>query len=346
MRRSMRPALPKTVTNAFLAIEDRRFRSHWGSRPARYRARDAWHNMTSKRARPGRQHDHAATREERLPRFGPHRRAQDPRSDDRLLAGGVAEQGSDPVALPLERLFRRQRLWPARRRAALFRGEAGKPVDRARRRCWQGWSRRRRSLRPPATCKGARDRAKLVVAAMVEAASSARTRPRASARHGSRATGPRSCRTAPISPIGCCRRARPAIPGEIAAETTVTTTLDRRLQRAAERAVARAGLHKAQVAIVAMRPDGRVVAMVGGKSYADSPFNRATQAQRQPGSAFKLMVYLAALRSGMTPDSMIDDSPVTIGQLEPEATATAALRGPDHACAAPSPNRATSPPPG
>jgi len=61
-----------------------------------------------------------------------------------------------------------------------------------------------------------------------------------------------------------------------------------------------------------MRPDGRVVAMVGGKRYADSPFNRVTQARRQPGSAFKLFVYLAALRAGWTPDSMIDDSPVTI----------------------------------
>jgi penicillin-binding protein 1A len=61
-----------------------------------------------------------------------------------------------------------------------------------------------------------------------------------------------------------------------------------------------------------MRPDGRVVAMVGGKRYADSPFNRVTQARRQPGSAFKLFVYLAALRAGWTPDSMIEDTPVTI----------------------------------
>jgi hypothetical protein len=53
--------------------------------------------------------------------------------------------------------------------------------------------------------------------------------------------------------------------------------------------------------------------MVGGKNYKASPFNRATQARRQPGSTFKLFVYLAALRSGMSPDSIVDDSPVTIG---------------------------------
>ncbi len=105
--------------------------------------------------------------------------------------------------------------------------------------------------------------------------------------------------------------------GAIGTETKVTTTLDARLQRAAERAVRRAGLNKAQVAIVAMRPDGRIVAMVGGKSYRDSPFNRATQARRQPGSAFKLFVYLAALRSGLTPESTVEDSPVTIGSWSP-----------------------------
>ncbi len=105
--------------------------------------------------------------------------------------------------------------------------------------------------------------------------------------------------------------------GAIGTETRVTTTLDARMQRAADAAVRRAGLKKAQVAIVAMRPDGRIVAMVGGKSYRDSPFNRATQARRQPGSAFKLFVYLAALRSGLTPDSMIEDAPVTIGTWSP-----------------------------
>jgi penicillin-binding protein 1A len=66
-----------------------------------------------------------------------------------------------------------------------------------------------------------------------------------------------------------------------------------------------------------MRPEGRVVAMVGGRNYRDSPFNRVTQARRQPGSAFKLFVYLAALRAGWTPDSLIDDSPVTVDGWTP-----------------------------
>ncbi len=100
-------------------------------------------------------------------------------------------------------------------------------------------------------------------------------------------------------------------------EVKVRTTLDWDLQRLAVRAVTRAAIGDAQAALVAMRPDGQVVAMVGGKNYSDSPFNRAVQAERQPGSAFKLFVYLAALRAGWTPDSVIEDEPITIGGWTP-----------------------------
>ena len=100
-------------------------------------------------------------------------------------------------------------------------------------------------------------------------------------------------------------------------EVKVPTTLDATLQRIAVRAVGNARIGDAQAALVAMRPDGRVVAMVGGRSYRNSPFNRVTQARRQPGSAFKLFVYLAAFRSGWAPDSMIDDKPITIDGWTP-----------------------------
>jgi penicillin-binding protein 1A len=101
-------------------------------------------------------------------------------------------------------------------------------------------------------------------------------------------------------------------------EVRVRTTLDSRLQRFAERSVAHAPIGDAQAALVAMRPDGRVVAMVGGRNYGQTPYNRATQALRQPGSAFKLFVYLAAMRSGWTPSSIIEDKPITIGGWSPE----------------------------
>jgi penicillin-binding protein 1A len=98
----------------------------------------------------------------------------------------------------------------------------------------------------------------------------------------------------------------------------VQTTLESRMQKLALATVRRAGLGRAQVALVAMRPDGRVVAMVGGRDYARSPFNRATQARRQPGSAFKLFVYLAALRSGMTPETPVGDTPLRVGSWQPK----------------------------
>lgn len=107
-------------------------------------------------------------------------------------------------------------------------------------------------------------------------------------------------------------------------QLTVTTTLDRDLQQAAIKALTSVlegygdGVHATQAALVAMRPDGQVVAMVGGRSYKTSPYNRATQAQRQPGSAFKLAVYLTALENGETPETLVDNGPLTIDGWSPK----------------------------
>ncbi len=102
------------------------------------------------------------------------------------------------------------------------------------------------------------------------------------------------------------------------ARQTLTTTLDSRLQNIARQVTQRAPLGGAQVALVAMRPNGEVVAMIGGKDYAQSPFNRATQAKRQPGSTFKLFVYLAALRNGWSPEDRIPNTEITEGSYRPK----------------------------
>ena len=99
---------------------------------------------------------------------------------------------------------------------------------------------------------------------------------------------------------------------------TLTTTLDSRLQNIARRVTQNAPLGGAQVALVAMRRNGEVVAMIGGKDYAKSPFNRATQAKRQPGSTFKLFVYLAALRAGWSPQDRIANTEITEGSYRPK----------------------------
>ena len=97
----------------------------------------------------------------------------------------------------------------------------------------------------------------------------------------------------------------------------VWTTLDPGMQAMADKAIRANAPDGTQGALVSMDRDGAVRAMVGGKDYVASIYNRATQAQRQPGSSFKLFVYLAALESGMKPTDTIVDEPVTIDGWSP-----------------------------
>ncbi len=103
----------------------------------------------------------------------------------------------------------------------------------------------------------------------------------------------------------------------------VHTTLEPRLQEAARAAVAAAiekngkRLRVGEAAVVMMKPDGAVSALIGGSDYTESVFNRATQARRQPGSAFKPFVYLTALEQGVTPWDWRDDAPVDINGYRP-----------------------------
>jgi penicillin-binding protein 1A len=97
----------------------------------------------------------------------------------------------------------------------------------------------------------------------------------------------------------------------------VRTTLDPRLQSAAEAAVAAETPKGVQGALLAVARDGSVKAMVGGRDYVRSNYNRAVTARRQPGSAFKLFVYAAAFEAGLTPEDVVEDKPITIGTWSP-----------------------------
>ena len=107
------------------------------------------------------------------------------------------------------------------------------------------------------------------------------------------------------------------------AEVVVETTLDADLQKRAYEIVAKnlaqkgESLGASQAAVVMLDADGGIRALVGGRDYAESQFNRAAKARRQPGSAFKPFVYLAALEAGMTPDSITYDLPLTINGWSP-----------------------------
>src|SRR5439155_25889608 len=112
--------------------------------------------------------------------------------------------------------------------------------------------------------------------------------------------------------------------GRLDQDLVVETSIDPLLQAAGERALVEelaAKGHKFDVgqgAMVAMTPDGAVRAMVGGKNYAESQYNRAVAAKRQPGSAFKPFVYLTAIERGLTPESMREDKPIVLKGWKPE----------------------------
>ncbi len=106
--------------------------------------------------------------------------------------------------------------------------------------------------------------------------------------------------------------------GNVDDDLVVTTTLKPEWQAMAEKSLhdvmdkQNEKLGVSQAAMVAMSPDGALRVMIGGVNYAESQYNRVTQSQRQPGSAFKPFVYIAGLESGMTPDTMMEDEPVSI----------------------------------
>jgi penicillin-binding protein 1A len=104
---------------------------------------------------------------------------------------------------------------------------------------------------------------------------------------------------------------------ETAEPVEVWTTLDLGMQRAATAAIEANTPGQAQGALVSMDRDGAVLALVGGRDYVESNYNRATNALRQPGSAWKLFVYLAALEAGYTPEDAVVDEPVSIGGWSP-----------------------------
>lgn len=104
---------------------------------------------------------------------------------------------------------------------------------------------------------------------------------------------------------------------ETVAPLDVWTTIDLKMQNAATQAIQANTPKGAQGALVSLDRDGAVRAMVGGRDYVSSIYNRATQATRQPGSAFKLFVYLAALEAGHKVEDRVVDEPVTINGWSP-----------------------------
>jgi penicillin-binding protein 1A len=176
-------------------------------------------------------------------------------------------------------------------------------------------------LNPTRDPAGADQRAALVLQTMVEAGFISRAEADAAVQEKSKARVARDD-IAPHFADWILAQVRDYL-GAIETDIRVVTTLDPSLQRVANEELAAmlrdegAAREASEAALVSLAPDGAIRALVGGRNYGESQFNRVTQALRQPGSAFKVFVYLAGLEAGLTPDSTVKDAPVRVGKWTP-----------------------------
>ena len=307
--------LPPHVREAFIAIEDRSFYSHWGISP-RGIGRAIWHNSTSDERSQG-----ASTITQQLAKnaFLDADRTMGRKLREVLIAFWLEARLSKNEILSryLSNAYFGDNVYGLSAAAQHYFGRTPDRLNVGQAAMLAGLVKAPSRLAPTGNLAGARKRQAVVVGAMVDAGFLSEAQARAVQPQRVLPLRTDALPTGTYFADWVLPEAREAA-GEVTSEAKVDTTLDRKLQRTAERVVKSAGLRDAQVALVAMRPDGRVVAMVGGKDYGKSSFNRATQARRQPGSAFKLFVYLAALRSGMTPNSIVDDSPLDWAGWKPK----------------------------
>jgi penicillin-binding protein 1A len=308
--------LPAYVGNAFIAIEDRRFESHWGVDP-RGIMRALVHNIGGSG---GSQGGSTITQQLAKNAFLTADRTATRKFQEVLIAFWLEAWLTKDEILSryLSNVYFGDNVYGLRAASLHYFNCQPEKLTISQSTLLAGLVQAPSRLAPTGNLQGARDRQKLVIGAMVSAGFLSKSEG-AQVRPAVLRQDPRHVNQLPNGTYFAdwvLPQARDRA-GEIVTDQRVQTTLEVSVQKAAERAARMVG-GRSQVAIVAMHPDGRVIAMVGGKNYGASPFNRATQARRQPGSSFKLFVYLAALRAGMTPDTMVDDSPVSFGGWSPE----------------------------
>ena len=310
--------LSPALLQAVIATEDRRFRRHFGIDViAILRATLA--NAFSGRIRQG-----GSTITQQLAKnlFLSPERTFKRKVKEALLAFSLERRFSkdEILGLYLNRVYLGAGAWGVEAAARTYFGKSARAVSLAEAAMLAGLLKAPSRYAPSANPEGARERAAVVLGDMVEAgfitAEAAAAAQRTPAGAVKSALGQRGSRYFADWIVNRL----PGYLGGGGGDLRVATTLDRRLQRAAESALGAALAEApggAQGALIAMSPDGAVRAMVGGRSYAQGPFNRAVNATRQPGSAFKLFVYLAGLEAGLTPDDVIEDRPVDVEGWRP-----------------------------
>lgn len=305
--------LPAHVPAAFIAIEDRRFREHWGVDPIGIlRAL-----VTNAQAGGVRQGGSTLTQQLAKTSFLSSERSIKRKLQEVIIALYLEARLSKDEILQnyLSSVYFADGAYGIRAAARTYFDKAPEELDLGEAAMLAGLVQAPSRLAPSRHLEDARERAAQVIAAMVDTGAITKAQA-AAARPAEYRPGRKNLPTGSYFADWVLPQAREATEADYG-EIVVKTTLDPRLQKLAEQMIldglARArGLNVNQAALVAMRLDGRVVAMVGGTDYKASSFNRATQAQRQPGSSFKLFVYLAALEAGKKPSDTIVDEPIEL----------------------------------
>jgi penicillin-binding protein 1A len=314
--------VPSNLSRAIIAIEDRHFYEHSGFYlPSIMRA--AYRNLLAGSAREG-----GSTITQQLARmtYLSQERTIRRKIQEAVLTYWLEHTLSKQEILTryLNTAYFGAGVYGVDAAAKRYFGKTAKELSLSEAAMLAGLVRAPSTLAPTRNLEGARQRAGLVLDAMVETGAISREQADAARKQ------PATLRVPPDSPPGTnyfVDMLSADVKRLVASESqdlTLRSTLDLDLQSLAENVVARRlkaeGRAKrvGQAALVAMAPDGAILAMVGGRDYGESQFNRATQAKRQPGSLFKLFVYLTAFQKGISPQATAVDRPIQIGNWEPE----------------------------
>ncbi len=313
--------LPPYLPKAFIAIEDRRFYSHYGVDPLGI-ARAAVANVLHRGVSQG-----GSTLTQQLAKnlFLTQERTLQRKLQEVELALWLERKHSklEILELYLNRVYFGSGAYGVEAAAQRYFGKSAKNVTLAEAAMLAGLVKSPSRLAPNRNPEGAEKRAQTVLSAMAEAKFITAAQAQASIGHPSynmKAAGAGTINYV-ADWIG---EVLDDLIGQIDQNIVVETSIDPKLQSVAEAAVIDELAAKSvkfnvtQGALVAMTPDGAVRAMVGGRNYADSQYNRAVTAKRQPGSAFKPFVYLTAIEAGLTPETIRQDAPLDVKGWKPE----------------------------
>src|SRR6202795_4109822 len=313
--------LPPYLPKAFIAIEDRRFYSHYGIDPLGI-ARAAVANVLHRGVSQG-----GSTLTQQLAKnlFLTQERTLQRKLQEAELAIWLERKRSkaEILELYLNRVYFGSGAYGVEAAAQRYFGKSAKNVTLAEAAMLAGLVKSPSRLAPNRNPEGAEKRAQTAIAAMADAKLITEAQAQASIGHPSynvKAAGAGTINYV-ADWIG---EVLDDLVGQVDQNIVVETTIDQRLQAVAEASVIdelaakSVKFNVSQGALVAMTPDGAVRAMVGGRNYAESQYNRAVTARRQPGSAFKPFVYLTAVEAGLTPDTIRQDAPLDVKGWKPE----------------------------